>query len=434
MVNSGNDDVGPDDYGPALSDPSPYWQTASLNPVLPCQDTAWTDACAAFLIAATRLQEQLPQPTRVALAPLVAHMNCFYSNLIEGHKTYPDEVEAVAAAPAPTTAHTADTAAAHDLLVAEARAHILVQGALRARLLAEPTWDPVRAESLAWMHATFYGHLPLKYRFTTSRSGTQRVPIKPGTWRTRSVTVGAHIPPEIKAIPAFMARFSEAYAGCVKPTPTSLAVIAASHQRLAWIHPFIDGNGRVARLLTDALVERSGLGADGLWCVGRGFARHLDRYRALLAAADGERHGDTDGRGPRTQAGLDRWCAFVLEIMLDQVHFMQDLIQPGKLRARILVWAERESARDRLHPRAGRLIAEVVCAGSVPRNEAIEILRLTDRYGREQIRILLEQGLLSAAEREPLRPAFPLHVVPWWFPDLFPGDVEQRLVGTAPQP
>lgn len=62
-----------------------------------------------------------------------------------------------------------------------------------------------------------------------------------------------------------------------------------------------------------------GLGADGLWCVGRSFARFLERYRSLLAGADREREHDTDGRGPRTQAGLDRWCAYVLETMLDQV-------------------------------------------------------------------------------------------------------------------
>lgn len=178
----------------------------------------------------------------------------------------------------------------------------------------------------------------------------------------------------------------------------------------------MDGNGRVARLMTDALVERSGLGADGLWCVGRGFARSLDRYRGLLAGADREREHDTDGRGPRTQAGLDLWCSYVLEVMLDQVQFMHGLIRPVGLRDRIMTWAEREAAQDRLHPRAGRLIAEVVTTGSVSRTDAVEILRLTDRYGREQIRILIQQGLLIADEREPLRPAFPLKTVTWWFP------------------
>jgi len=413
-------------YGPAFTDPSPYWQTASLNPVLPTMDRAWGDRCAELLIACTRLQEQLPTTTRTALAPLVAHMNCYYSNLIEGHKTYPDEVEQAVRQPAKSVSATRP-GAAHAALVAEAVAHIHAQADLRARLAEDRAWDPVATTSLSWMHHVFYGHLPKTYRWTETRSGTHRVAIVPGAWRDRPVVVGDHIPPEVAALPAFLGRFHEAYAGCSAPNPTSIAIIAASHHRFAWIHPFVDGNGRVARLLTDALVERSGLGADGLWCVGRGFARQVDRYRARLADADGPRRGDLDGRGTRTQAGLDTWCGFVLEVMLDQVRFMHGLIRPAALRERIQSWAEREVARGRLHPRSGRLIAEVVISGPVSRNEATEILRLTDRYGREQIRILLEQGLLSAGEREPLRPAFPLHVAPWWFPELFPGDVEGRM-------
>ena len=386
-------------------------------------DSNWVDACSELLVAATRLREQLPMATRQGLAPLLAHMNCYYSNLIEGHRTYPGEVEqAVQGGGVLLEAN-----AQQRLLVQEAVAHIQAQAEIHARLRVDPAWEPVAAESLAWMHQVFYGHLPAECRWTATKSGSQQVAIIPGAWRDRPVVVGEHIPPEVVRLPEFLARFTEAYRDCTKPNPTSIARIAASHHRFAWIHPFVDGNGRVARLLTDALVERSGLGADGLWCVGRGFARSLARYRSLLAGADQERGHDTDGRGPRTQAGLDRWCAFVLEIMLDQVQFMHGLIRPTDLRARIMTWAERESAQDRLHPRAGRLIAEVVIAGSVSRSDAVDILRLTDRYGREQIRLLIQQGLVTANEREPLRPAFPLKTVPWWFPGLFPGDVEQRL-------
>ena len=386
-------------------------------------DRAWIDGCSELLIAATRLQEQLPPPTRQALAPLLAHMNCYYSNLIEGHRTYPGEVEQAVHS---GTART-DAGDQQRMLVHEAVAHIQAQAVIRNRLRTEPGWDPVAGESLAWMHQVFYGHLPEEFRWTATRSGSQRIPIVPGAWRDCPVEVGEHIPPEHAQLPEFLARFAEAYRDCTKPNPATIASIAASHHRFAWIHPFVDGNGRVARLLTDALVERSGLGADGLWCVGRGFARSLDRYRGLLAGADREREHATDGRGPRTQAGLDRWCDYVLEVMLDQVRFMHGLIRPTDLRNRIMTWAERETAQDRLHPRAGRLLAEVAIAGSVSRTDAVDILRLTDRYGREQIRILIQQGLVSAGEREPLRPAFPLKIVPWWFPGLFPGDVEQRL-------
>ena len=408
---------------PAFSDPSPYHLTASVNPVHPTMVATWINACSELLVAATRLQEQLPPATRQALAPLVAHMNCYYSNLIEGHRTYPDEVELAVH----SGAGRADADDRQRMLVHEAVAHIQAQNGIHRRLRREPAWDPVSAEGVVWMHREFYRHLPEEFRWTETRSRAKRIPIIPGALRDRPVVVGSHIPPEVARLPDFLARFAEAYRDCNKPNPDNIATIAASHHRFAWIHPFMDGNGRVARLLTDALVERSGLGADGLWCVGRGFARSLDRYRALLAGADGEREHATDGRGPRTQAGLDRWCTYVLEVMLDQVQFMHGLIRPTGLRERISAWAEREVARERLHPRAGRLIAEVVLTGAVTRSDAVDILRLTDRYGREQIRILIQQGLVVASEREPLRPAFPLSVVPWWFPGLFPGDVEQRL-------
>jgi Fic family protein len=408
---------------PAIPDPSPFFQTASLNPIHPTMASGWINACSELLVAATRLQEQLPPATRQALAPLLAHMNCYYSNLIEGHRTYPGEVEQAVQRGAARV----EASDQQRMLVQEAVAHIHAQAEIHSRLRTDQEWDPVAAESLAWMHQVFYGQLPEEFRWTATKSGSQHVAIVPGAWRDRPVVVGEHIPPEVASLPAFLARFTEAYRGCTKPNPANIATIAASHHRLAWIHPFVDGNGRVARLLTDALVERSGLGTDGLWCVGRGFARSLDRYRSLLAGADRERNNDTDGPGPRTQAGLDRWCAYVLEVMLDQVQFIHSLIRPADLRDRIMTWAEREVAQDRLHPRAGRLIAEVVIAGSVSRTNAVDILRLTDRYGREQIRILIEQGLLAAGEREPLRPAFPLKTVPWWFPGLFPGDVEQRL-------
>src|SRR6266481_196053 len=43
---------------------------------------------------------------------------------------------------------------------------------------------------------------------------------------------------------------------------------AAGHHRLLWIHPFVDGNGRVARLMSHALLLRLGVGSS-LWSVSR---------------------------------------------------------------------------------------------------------------------------------------------------------------------
>ena len=57
----------------------------------------------------------------------------------------------------------------------------------------------------------------------------------------------------------------------------TVLALAAAHQRLRWIHPFIDGNGRVMRLHTHAILQALGY-TRGLWSPLRGFARSQDRY------------------------------------------------------------------------------------------------------------------------------------------------------------
>ncbi|MGH8320273.1 MAG: Fic family protein, partial [Steroidobacteraceae bacterium] len=88
----------------------------------------------------------------------------------------------------------------------------------------------------------------------------ERIRSSPGELRTRDVAVGGHIAISAPAVPRFLGRFEEVY-GRLGKTGTILAA-AAAHHRLAWIHPFLDGNGRVARLMSHAtLLEALDTGA-----------------------------------------------------------------------------------------------------------------------------------------------------------------------------
>ena len=70
---------------------------------------------------------------------------------------------------------------------------------------------------------------------------------------------------------------------------------AAAHHRLLWIHPFLDGNGRVARLMSYAMLLET-LDTNGIWSIARGLARNVADYKAYLADCEMRRRNDLDGR------------------------------------------------------------------------------------------------------------------------------------------
>src|SRR5262249_31824689 len=148
-------------------------------------------------------------------------------------------------------------------------------------------------------------------------------------------------------------RYEEVYAklGKTEMIPST----AAAHHRLAWIHPFLDGNGRVARLVSHATLLES-LDTRGVWSIARGLARSIDAYKGHLAACDLRRRNDPDGRGNLSEETLAEFTKFFLTVCIDQVAFMERLMTPDRLRARILLWAQEEIRITKLPPKAGAVL------------------------------------------------------------------------------
>jgi Fic family protein len=119
--------------------------------------------------------------------------------------------------------------------------------------------------------------------------------VTPGELRLRDVQVGRHVPVSPGAIPRFLDRFEDVYSSLGKTNRVLAA--ASAHHRLLWIHPFLDGNGRVARLMSYAMLLET-LNTGGIWSIARGLARNIDDYTSLLSACDQSRRNDLDGRGP----------------------------------------------------------------------------------------------------------------------------------------
>jgi Fic family protein len=223
-------------------------------------------------------------------------------------------------------------------------------------------------------------------------------------------------------VPRFLKRFEEVYSKLGK-TDTILSA-AAAHHRLVWIHPFLDGNGRVARLISHAtLLDALDTGA--VWSIARGLARNVDAYKAHLAACDQPRRNDLDGRGTLSEENLAEFTKFFLSICIDQVTFMETLMQPDQLRARILLWAEEEIRLNKLPPKSGAVLEALLYRGELPRGDAAAIVGTGERQARRVVSALIDHGVLtSESTRAPLRLAFPAALASRWMPGLFPEKIE----------
>lgn len=217
-----------------------------------------------------------------------------------------------------------------------------------------------------------------------------------------------------------MRRFERAYDIRQLSTVKTIVAIAASHHRFLWIHPFYDGNGRVARLMAHAMLLHCGVGSS-IWSVARGLARNATEYKARLMAADEPRHGDYDGRGAMSGKQLEEFCTFFLRVSIDQVEFMGSLLQPGELLRRMKLYCDDEVAAGRLPNQSMALLREALLMGKFERGRAPEITGYQERRAREILATLLKKGLLvPTGPRAPVRLGFPLDVVERWFPTLYP--------------
>jgi len=142
----------------------------------------------------------------------------------------------------------------------------------------------------------------------------------PGAYRLGAVRISqsTHVPPDAVSVPGYMAELVE-FVNRPEPSKYDLMKVALAHHRFGWIHPFGNGNGRVVRLLTYALLIKYGfnvnvggrvLNPTAVFCNDR------ERYYAMLSGAD-------DG----SSEGLESWCIYVLEGVreeLDKVDRLTD--------------------------------------------------------------------------------------------------------------
>ena len=387
-----------------------YTQPHQFEPLLPAGtrlepllSQAHDLSRAATTLAGTRVPPELRR--------LLRNMNSYYTNRIEGQHTRPHEIDQ---ALRQDFSKDAALAAKQRLAVA----HIEAEEALEQRYAgAENAPALFTVEAVQSLHRELFGRLPVADLLTPEGEA-----IVPGVLRQREVQVGQHVAPTHACVQEFLERWAGFYSG-VRRGEAALLALAAAHQRLGWIHPFIDGNGRVMRLHTHTVLNALGY-TGGLWSPLRGFARSTERYYTLLAEADMPRRGDLDGQGNLSEQALAVWIDYVLATCLDQVSFMAGMLDFETLKTRIeacLVF-EATVIKQGVRQEALRGLHYLFLSGEeMTRGDFKSMLGLSDRGATDALGALVKRGLLkSDSPQGKVRFGLPQHALRFMFPRLWP--------------
>lgn len=382
-----------------------------MEPMLPAQGNRELEDLAVVMIEkSARMAAQLHPLVQVRIGQLVRTMNCYYSNLIEGHNTNPRDIELALKADFSNNPEKRD-------LQLEAKAHIEVQMLLDQK---QNLTDTFSQANIKLVHKEFYARLPESLCWVKNPDTGDTIAIVPGEFRAGDVMVGRHVPPKAANIVTFLERFEQAYNFASLSRIEQIITVAAAHHRLLWIHPFYDGNGRVTRLISHLALRQAGVG-NNLWSISRGLARNAQLYKANLDLADGQREGDLDGRGNLSQKQLANFCVFFLQTAIDQIDFMQKLLDTPNLMQRIEHYAHSQIQAKKLPKGSVIVLKEALLHGLVERNSIQNLTGYADRQSRNIVSSLVKAGLLgSDTPYGSLYLCFPQEIVEFYFPQLYP--------------
>ncbi len=196
-----------------------------------------------------------------------------------------------------------------------------------------------------------------------------------------------YMPPEAGDVPLLMvelvAWINDELASGELPAPI---IAAIAHYQFATIHPYYDGNGRTARLLTTLILHKCGYGLKGIYSLEEYYARNLGAYYTALAV--GPSHNYYMGRADSEITGfIDYFCRGMADAF-----------------TKVRIQAEKASARGagdlapllrQLDPRQRRLLELFRGRGSATTSEIAAHLGISPRTVTALCREWVKAGFLA---------------------------------------
>ncbi|MDA3909107.1 MAG: Fic family protein [Sulfurimonas sp.] len=278
--------------------------------------------------------------------------------------------------------------------------HITVQKECEEYFKTNPSASAYDKEFILGTHKSFYSKEGMEPFLDVTHDGMQDR-IVPGAIRKRDVKVGNHIAPSADKLDSMMNEFEHLYnKSLVSNDAVKLIHILASHHRLMWIHPFLDGNGRTARLALDGAFASIKMSGYGLWNISRGLARNSTEYKDNLSYADMPRQGERDGRGALSSNALAQYVNFMLDISLDQVAYMNKHLKLNALTSKIELYVQRVNDGlldiEPLPKHSEKIFKYLLLSGECARGKIPEIIGMKERTASRVTSELLKRNFIES--------------------------------------
>jgi Fic family protein len=315
----------------------------------------------------TRLRHQVAEPRRWLglLRRVTLARNIQGSNSIEGYNVSLDDAVAVAERDEPLDAN-------EETLRAVAGYREAMTYVLQLADDAYFEWEEALVRSLHYMM--------LSYDLGKS----------PGRWRVGPIFVQreetgeiVYDAPDAEDVPALMREFL----GTLRvPTAGTNALVRAAmaHLNLVMIHPFRDGNGRMARCLQTLVLAREGILAPEFSSIEEYLGRNTDEYYKVL--------GEVGGGAWHPERDASAWIRFSLTAHYHQARTLLRRVQESEVR-----WERLETlvAQKQLPDRALPVLFNASMGFRVRNVTYRSAVEVSELVASRDLRSIVEAGLLE---------------------------------------
>lgn len=348
----------------------------------------------------------LAPETAKCVARLLRVTNAYHSNLIEGEHTDPSEVVEAMGLPLRQRRQLDDSAVRH----VEAQ-EILERASCLRSVAFKDMFEP---ELISAVHRKLFSSLD-----SESKIPSDGETLVPGAFRhraTEAVAVGTHVAPAPELVMPMLKHLQWGFGG-IKDPDRRLVAVLANHHRLAFVHPFLDGNGRVIRLVTHLQLAQLGLHPQ-VWSLARGLYQRREAYYSALAKADRAREGDLDGRGQLSQKHYFAFIEFMLDVCHEQVDYMAESFSANRIHERVTHAFNSNLNLDvGIRPGDAETVKVLLAKGSL---QLQKFKILAGLQADAALKRMIDLGLVCRRSSRPdvLEPAIPTWLAQELFPDL----------------